>query len=66
MITMQEPYARAREAQIRHHLSRRLSRRPTIEQQARPPTLRVRIGLGLIDAGRALVGDHEPGLREAA
>jgi len=62
MITMQEPYARAREIQIKH----RLSRRPAIEQNARPPTLRVRIGLGLIDAGRLLVGDHEPPLREAA
>ena len=62
MITMQEPYARAREMQIRH----RLSRRPTIEYQTRPPTLRVRIGRGLIDAGRLLVGDPEPGLRKAA
>jgi hypothetical protein len=60
MITMQEPYARAREMLIRH----RLSQRPVIEQ--RPPTLRVRIGRGLIDAGRLLVGDHEPSFPEAA
>jgi len=62
MITLQEAYARAIETQIKH----RLSLRPTVEQLARPPTLRVRIGRGLIDAGRLLVGDNEPGLREAA
>jgi hypothetical protein len=51
MITMQEPYVRAREMQIRHDLERRRLVEP------RPPTLRVRIGLGLIDAGRLLLGE---------
>jgi hypothetical protein len=60
MITMQEPFARAREILIR----RELERRQLIEP--RPPTLRVRIGLGLIDAGRALVGDADPSFPEAA
>ncbi|MFZ0491864.1 MAG: hypothetical protein WAM81_01555 [Acidimicrobiia bacterium] len=60
MITMQEPFAQARETQIRHHLSQRQIIEP------RPPTLRVRIGRGLIDAGRLLVGDREPEFPRAA
>lgn len=62
MITMQEAYARAIETQIKH----RLSQRPAIDLHIRPPTLRVRIGRGLIDAGLLLVGGQEPTYPEAA
>lgn len=63
MITMQEPFARARETLIRLDLERRQLIEP------RPQTLRVRIGLRLIGAGRVLVGDRDQrdrGLLEAA